>query len=276
MDIRDITQENICEYEELANSNEAENIGRSCYKGLMAYDDDTAVGCIVWFIIESGEDEYTEEIVFFSASNKDVYSSLLKEHDDRIVENNITSSYIEIPDMPKELREELEEAGFSLKEGEGRDVVVTLGDLKKMKLPKLSVPQYIRGLERLDELDFWNGVTYTLYHGRKGLLEDMDTLPLSWYNPKISCCILTDGWIEGMLLIHMNSENALMPVLFFCNGRNNQKNLIYMMKYAIYTASHSYPDDTKIVLRRHDDSTRKLISYLLPKKKGVPVVIGRR
>ncbi len=276
MDIRELTKENICDYEELERSDVAENVERDCFRGLMAYADDEAVGCIVWSVKEVKEDEFEEDIVFFSASNEEAYAALLKEHDGRIAEDDVSESYIEIAKMSETLQKVLKNADFSIEEGESRDIVVSISDLEKIALPKLKVPSYIKELALLDELDYWNGVTYTLYHGRKGLLDDMDTLPLSWYDSELSCCVMTDGWIEGMLLVHLTDNDVLMPVLFFCNGRNNKKNLLYMMKHAIKTAIKNYPEKTQVLLRRHDSSTRSLIGYLLPKAKGKKVIIGRR
>lgn len=47
MNIVKLSAKNLGDYEKLSSSDIAENIGRSCYRGLIAYDDAKALGAIV-------------------------------------------------------------------------------------------------------------------------------------------------------------------------------------------------------------------------------------
>ena len=53
-------------------------------------------------------------------------------------------------------------------------------------------------------------------------------------------------------------------------------NLIYMIRYAINMAVEKYPEDTRVVLRRHNEMTRALVEKLFPGKKGETVLAGER
>lgn len=275
MNINDLNIGNVSDYSPLTLSNETENIDRSCYHGFMAYEDSSAVGSIIWNIREEA-DKMEDEISFFSADSQEAAKELIKKHEESIEDEGVKLSFIEVVSMSAAIREALSGADYRMVETEGRDVYIRITDFLKSKISKVKVPPYVVNTGSLQGMEFWNGLTYCLYNGRKGLLEDLDTLREEWFEPDLSCCVKTDKWVEGLLLIHRLPSGVLMPVLLFCGGRDERKNLIYMIRYAMSAAVRKYSPDTKILIRRHNDSIRNLISYLFPAIKGENVVRGEK
>lgn len=275
MNINDLNTGNFSDYSPLALSNETENIERSCYHGLMAYEDSTATGAIIWNTREEG-DRMEDEISFFSADSRDIAAELLKKHEETMDDECISLSFTEAAAMPEIIREALAGADYRVEETESRDIIIRITDFMKSKISKVKIPPYVMNTGSLQGMEFWNGLTYCLYNSRKGLLEDLDTLREEWFEPDLSCCVKTDKWVEGLLLIHRLPSGVLMPVLLFCGGRDDRKNLIYMIRYAMSAAVRKYPPDTRILIRRHNDPIRNLTAYLFPQARGETVIRGEK
>ena len=277
MKIKILGESNINDYEPLAASDEAENTGRQCYRGYVAYDaDDKAVGAMM--LLEKGveESDRENEISFFEATDEVSARALLgRSGVDELSEEKIRV-FLEAAELTDDEKNALKSAKFRVSDGESRDLHVAVKELYLAKLPRKKVPPYIRPLKNLDEDEFWAGVTYCMYHEKKGILEDLNTLPKAYFDPDLSCCVCTDYSIEGMLLVHRTPSGRIIPQLFFCGGRDQRKNLFYMMRYAIDTAVSIYPEDTIVILRRHNESSRNLGAYLFPDKKGDRVTIAVR
>ena len=277
MKIKILGESNINDYEPLAVSDEAENTGRPCYRGYVAYDaDDKAVGAMM--ILKKGDEGSAQEneISFFEAMDGESARALLgRSGIDGFPEETIRI-FLEATGLTDDEKSALKSAEFRVSDGESRDLRVAVKELKLAKIPRKKVPVYIKPLKDLDDDEFWGGVTYCMYHEKKGILEDLDALPKGYFDPDLSCCVCTDYSIEGMLLVHRTPSGMIIPQLFFCGGREQQKNLFYMMRYAIDTAVRIYPEDTMVILRRHNESSRKLGTYLFPDKKGDRVTVAVR
>ena len=59
-------------------------------------------------------------------------------------------------------------------------------------------------------------------------------------------------------------------------GPDYQKNLSLMMVYSARKILELYNDDTKIVIRRHNDMVKKLTDKLFAGNKGDTVLCGSR
>lgn len=271
MEIKDINHANLNDYEPLVNSDESENIGRTCCHGMMAYDLFEPRGAMVWTQMNIDSDDPSEEIGFFDVLDEEAAADLMEEHDSAIESDGIRRSFMEAADMPDSIRHAMEEAGFKVSSAESRDIIIDVGWLDNIKVPKSRVPDYITGIDCLSEMELWNGLTLCLYNGRKGLVEDLDLMTEEWFEADISSCVRADGNVEGLLLIHRTLSGVLMPVLFYCDGRNQNKNLMYMLRFSINAIKKKYSRDTRILLRRHNEATIRLISYLFPDARGETV-----
>lgn len=276
MEIVKLTQKNLGEYEGFPLSDEAENVGRKCYLGLMAIDDDRAVGVILWKYHFRGGKKAEDEVVFFDAKGRDYAQALLKVHDKKIKEDGIRRTYFEMDRVSDEVRSALEEAGFALAEKKSRDIIFELGDRECDKIIKNDDASAPVALKDISDSDFWNGTTYCLYNNISGLMEDLDTIGRDFFDADTSCCIRTDGFINGLFLIHALPSGSLLPVLLFYSGKDQQKNLLRMIRFSLSAARKKYPENTGVILRRHNDLTYKLTEFIFPGREEKSVIYGER
>ena len=115
-----------------------------------------------------------------------------------------------------------------------------------------------------------------MYHDTCGINDDLENLPKSWYDEDISCCAVLDDKILGMLLVHVFPNGAITPVLLFSTGKNATAIVVNMIRFFVKAAEKKYPDNTRIVVTRRRDLTRKLMDSLFPNKLGDTVISGER
>ncbi len=275
MDIED----NVDEYEEFIGGNVAENISREYYNGVVSSDEnDEAKGAIVWQLcnVDSLEN-MKSELTFFDAADEDTAEELLDEYKERISDEEIEKTYFELSGLSESVLNVLREYGFKIEEREGRDIYVKLGNItsNKIFMPRKK-PKSIISVTELESLRFRQGITNCLFNGVPGLYDDLVFLPKDWYEEDISCAYIEDDMVTGFFLIHQLSDGSLMPVLLFGSGVDSQINILDMLRYSALVASQKYDDSTVLVIRRHDERTRKLSSYLFPEAKGKIVNVGER
>lgn len=279
MKLTEITAANLESFESYLGKDTAENIGRECFNGLVLTDEEEKASraAVVW---KSTEDEEKKkryaELSCFSAAGVEEGTQVIGAFADRIDEEGTDASFFEFADLKEELRTVFTGAGYSLREGESRDLKLSVGELKELPFAKKKLPYYVTCLDGLSEGRFWQGISNALYNSRQGLLEDLDSLPLSFYEQEISCVAEEDGKIRGMFLIHRRPSGILMPVLLYAGGPDSRKNLLYMLSFSVQAALCWYSEDTEVLLRRHDEKTRSLTDYLFPGRQGSMAVIGER
>lgn len=271
---RDI--QNSCE--ELMQPDTAENLFRKRSRSLAALNEEgQAEGILVWMLKDRDKDEGAEaELIDFNGSNEEVLSQLLDEYGERTGDDGVKRSFFERPGMAPEERQSFQSAEFDLEEREGRDIILQVSDLKSMKIGKKKLPDTIKNIGVLQDLQFWQGITNCVLHEKKGLMDDLAVMTKAWYDPEVSSYVMTDGRINGYFLIHRTPSGILMPVLFTAIGPDSRLDLLNMLCYSVNAAVKNYPADTKIVIRRHAEYVNSLVSYLLPGLKGETVWAGSR
>ena len=277
--IEEISLENLEEYEQLLKPNMAENIGREYYNCIAAFDPlgDEAGASMMWELKNTEDpDDTRAEIVYFGASEPAEGEELLREYGVRIADNWVKKSFFELEGLSEEEQALLTDAGFELEERESRDIVMTLAELNKLSFVNKKIPKYIISIGKLDFLQFRQGLTNCLFCGRNGLEEDLALLPADWYENNVSCCVVTDGKVNGLFLVHKMADGILMPVLLFAMGMEANMNMLDMICFSIRAASAIYPEDTQVLIRRHDEKTRALTAKLFPDRKGATVTAGER
>ena len=185
-------------------------------------------------------------------------------------------SYFETKELSEELCQVFSEDGFDISTGEGRDLVAKVADLRPFTERKRKLSNKVKALDEILAIRFMQGITNCLFHGHKGLMEDLEYIDKSWFDEKISCCVITDGMVNGMLLIHRFPSGDLMPVLFTAMGPDSNKDLVRMFCYSCEKAVELYPEDTRILLRRYNDSVITLAKKLFEGRSGEKVVSGER
>ncbi len=278
MELIELDQDNLEYYEDYMEPDAAENIGRECCTGLVLMDgyEGETVAALLWEKKTLGADEESyAELSFFRSEDRENGQEILNAYSDK-ASGEIGRSWFEFEDLSGEQRAIFEEAGFVLKEAESRDLHLTVEDLCKLKLGAKKLPHYVKSIKSLSSKQFWQGIANALFCEKKGLLEDLDFLPESYYDQDVSCFVEADGRVKGMLLVHETASGVLMPVLFYANEPDSQINLLLMIRYAINAAAKAHAPDTEVIIRRHDDKTRALSAHLFPAKKGDRVTVGER
>ena len=274
-----ITEDNLDDYEDLIDVDAAENIGREYYRGIAVHKDpyDPPEGVLVWEYKGLEDEKDTEsEITWCHVKDQKSGKELFAAYTEEIREAEATKSFYELAESEDSVKKALSSAGFTAREQESRDIVVTVQELADHSIAKKKIPPYITGIGELMVRQFRKGITNCVFHGRKGLLEDLEFLPMSWYDEDVSCCVQTDGKVNGFLLVNKTANGMLVVDFLFALEPDARINLIHMIRFSINAAAEKYPGDTKVVLRRHNDMTKALIEKLFPDKKGETVLAGER
>ena len=277
-EILEITEEIQDSCEKLMLPDTSENLTRSRSRSLAAMNDEgSAEGILVWMLKDKADGVGSEaELIDFKGLDKGVMEKLLNEYGSRTWNDLVEHSFFERPGMAPEDRNAFLEAKFDLEEKEGRDIFLDVSDLRSMKIKKKKVPDTIKNIGELKELQFMQGVTNCVLHGKTGLMDDLSDMPRDWYDPQISSFVMTDGRINGFFLIHRTPSGILMPVLLTATGPDSRKDLLNMLCYSINAALNTCPPGTKILIRRHAEYVYSLVSFLLPGRKGETVWAGSR
>ena len=275
MDIIELTEDNLEKYRDALSPDIAESIGRDFYRGIIARDSSGDIGgAMVWECRDIEDDrDVSAEIYYVKGSDEDTIKAMIESYDRMSDSDEVKKTILELYDISPEpfLKD-----GFDVREAESRDLFVSVGDLEPICAPKRRVPDYISSIGSISGIQFWQGITNCLYSGRKGLLEDIESLPVDWYDSELSCCSVYDDRVNGMLLVHRLPSGILMPVLFAAVGPDYKNDLLFMTIHAARQAFSLYPKDTPVLLRRHSAAVKDLTGRLFPGKSGGMVKMGTR
>ena len=278
MKVVDITTENVDEFSDILTEDVKESIGRKFIRGKgLKNEDQEPCGCLVWEYKNMNYDDDTEaEILKLSLKDHAGRKELFDAFDLDVKEESTAKCYFDLPGAEKQLTEDFSERGFDTREQESRDAILMLEEMSEIKLLRRKPSSYVVGLEMLLPREFRQGIMKCLYYDRRGLVEDLSTLPMTWYDQEISCAVRTDGEVTGFLLIHAFPSGVLMPVLLFAVGPDHKTDVLDMMRFAFQAAFRKYPPDTKILVRRHNAATKGLVQKMFPTKKGETALCGER
>ena len=280
-EILDIMKLNKDEYTKLVGQDIAENIRRQYYQGLVYKESPKKKpsAAIVWETLnsESRRRDTFSRLVYFDAPDKDIADELLEEYGNIAREDNVKTTVFEMEDLSDDIKQSLRDGGFKIQEKEATDLLFTIGDaLANQKVDFSRNTKNIIPVSEISEVQFKQWTKYCLYYDECGINDDLENLPKSWYDEDISCCAVLDDKILGMLLVHVFPNGAITPVLLFSTGKNSTAIVLNMIRFFIKEAEKKYPKNTKIVVTRRRDLTRKLMDSLFPKKHGDTVLAGER
>ncbi len=278
MAVVDINEDNLERFSDLLGSF-AESIGREYYFAICVEEGADVLSYMCWQLIDVDEDADTKsEIKAFYSTTDTAAAEMLEFYNSRVEKSKVTSTYFELPaESASAYSSAFENAGFSVEEAEGQTITVTVGDLDKIPLSKKKVPEYVMAVSSLMVRSFRKGITNCMFHGcTGGLLPDVSFLPISWYEPEISCYVETDGKPNGFLLVHRNSNDVLEVQMLFAFGPDYVLNVAQMVAFAMAAAVTQYSPQTKVTLRRHNKATAALAAKLFPGIKGEQVLKGKK
>ena len=278
MKITDLNTDNVSDYEDILDEDISESIGREFYCGIVAStEDDPSVGAMIWeYRNVEDDDGATAELCYINADSKEDTDALLTDFAEQAMLENVSDTFFEISMLPGEVEETFKEHGFDLKKDESRDIVVNISELSKLATMVKKIPGNIECLGNIREIQFMQGVTNCIFNGKKGLLEDLEYIEKDWFDEDISSCVITDNKISGLFLVHRFPSGKLMPVLLAAIGPDARKDILYMIVNSAQKALLTYPADTGVIIRRHNQSVRALAKKLFPNKTGETVIFGEK
>ncbi len=276
---RELHEFNINNYIDVVGPDRAEDISRYYYRGVACLDDldDSLKAALIWELksVEKNEDT-SSEIMWMYYSDPEYLEYALDEYSKRILEEDATRSFFELAGIGDSEEKLLSDSGFELLPVESRDLRIPLREFRDVHYLRKKAPNYICSLGTIDNDMFDQGMIKIMFNHNPGSLEDMYYLPKDWFDEKVSCCVMTDGMINGFLLVHIYPSGLMMPVFFSSSGPDSRFNLLEMMRFSVHSALETYPEDTTVLIRRRNESVRKLTEKLFPGKTGEPVISGER
>ena len=277
MELFDITTDNSAELSGILEDDVRESIGRKYYCGKVLMDDlNDPMGCLVWEYKNVNDETDTQaEIIHFSTRDEEAGKELLDAFD--LASGQIGGkSYIHLPASQTDLTGLLAGQGFSVKQQESRDIFLTVDELSQNKIFQKRPSSYVFGLDEISGREFRQGIMKCLFYGKRGLLEDIATLPMTWYDLGISCVARADEEVTGLLLVHRFPSGILMPCVLFASGPDAKTDLLDLMRFSVQAAARDYPGDTKVLIRRDKSFVRGLAEKLFPGKQGETAIYGER
>ena len=282
MAVSEISYANIWKYADQIDSDDAENIERPFYHGIVLENDEGLLEAgAIWEVrsLENERNDTIAEISWLNVTSEEAGEDFITAYTSSIQDDEITDSCFELVDeRGKDSGAILTSYGFRTKERECRTIIVTVADLKNIASLKLDkrIPEYIHPLSDISDYELQRGIVSCIFHSHRPLVQDLTNLPLTWYEPDISCYVETDGRADGFLLVHRTPSGKLRIELFINNGPDPKTELYHMARFAAKKTIEMYDDETQIILVRRDPSSIKLTARLFPEIKGETALVGRR
>ena len=279
MTITRITEENSSRFTDFIPADLRNDLGREYFRGLVVLDEnDTCKGAMVWEI-KSLEDMKTPtraEILCFEVFARPEGEALLQAFEESTLFDGVRQISFETEKMGDLQRDILADSGYSLKEEDSRDVVVTVSELMGLKLGDKAVPDYITSLSEITSRQFKAAVMISVFHGMYGLLDDLPVLPVTRFDPDLSSCVITDGKVRGLLLVHRNTNGSYIVELLFAVQPDANINLLNMIRRSVREAAIFCNMEDRVILRTHNQASGLLVRKLFPGKKGDRVINARK
>ena len=277
VDIMDLDES---KYKNLLDEDIIENVDRKFYSGLLCRESSGKKpnGGLIWEEQDSETKRETiSEIVYFDAPDEETAAELLEEYTSIASGDNVKKTFFELNNIKDDLKSFLKLNGFTIQERESRFINITIEEaLKSRFMSSDKYPGRIIPLSALSLIQFRQWISYCFANEECGVYDDLDDVPMEWYDQDISCCCVDNSMILGMFLIHRMPSGALSPVLLFATGNKARMTVLHMLRFAIKTASEKYTGDTIIRVNQYKERTRLLVSNLFPDSKGEIVMAGIR
>lgn len=272
-----ISEDNAETFRKFIDEDMTGEIGRCYFRSIGVMDEGgVPKGVIVYEIIDSENEEDTKSRIHLLAGEGDeIKDSILDKYSGEASEEEVVESFYETRD--EQMSRDLGTKGFSARTEESRDLIVSVEEIKKVvHTLKKKIPPYIVSLSEISVPQFRQFVKNCIYQGRKGVLEDLAFLPKSRFEQNVTACLVTDNQMQGSLLIRKAPSGILYTELYVAFGPDYKHNLIYLMAYSAQKIVELYPEDTHVVIRRHNEYVRTLTDRLFAGVRGEQVYCGER
>ena len=264
-----ITEENIESYYDHMDAEAAEYIFRKYGRGLaMHADADPAPqAVIVWKYVHMNDREQPGvRILWMVAEDQTAAVELLEAFEREVTAFGAADVQYECTGEKEAVLEALQAAGYEIRTKESPEVIRRVGDFEALiGTGNRTLSQEIKSIDQLMFRKCHAGVRACMAQGKMGALEDFDTLPFDWFEPKVSCCIQSSGNVCGFLLVHRSACDRLVVKLLGAWRPATNRELLGMIKYAIVQAVERYSPDTQVVIRPYNEATEAIVRQMFPK-----------
>ena len=271
MSVNMISARNIDDYKKILPKLACENVVRACYRGIESEGRD-GIAIIIWELVnEPKTGEKRADVRYIVNKDMeafdDVFSYLLYYAD----QHSLDITFEVRGSVSKATKDYLKEKGFPLTRGEGKDVTISVGDLVEVASKyRRDIPEYVKSIGELNLGQLGRVIRKCLYCGNLGVVYDLETINIGYFERRVSCCLYYEGEVLGAFLLHKNVENNL-EICLLAGFSDDPADILYMLCYSAMVADHYYPADTRIVIRRNTAAMSGLVSKLFPEAKTVTV-----
>lgn len=267
MDIIILNDKNIAAYEKYIPADIAENIGRTGYYGIAKEQ-----SILVWkqsILTEKGV------MLYYKAYDAKQAEILLAEYEDRLTSAGIAKSELYLPENLGIIeREALTGKGYVLCDEEGKTLYTTVSYMSALPIAaRCELPDTIVNVGTLNIRQFYQGIRS---RKKTAFLEDAEMLSPAWFDQKLSCCVLIEGKVCGYLLVHRLPSGVLRPEMLYIISPAAKRNILDMIRYAIFRAQDLSEGDTGVAIPRFSENVKALTDKLLPGMRGEAVITAGR
>ena len=278
--IKMINDDNIYEYEDLIPPDVAEQILREHHKGVVAHDESTKEVQAIFMCAVTGVgwdgDVKSLVIEWVYVVSDEAFDTLLEYLIKEASAEEVKKIRMELPITDEHTKKLLEKNSFDMKSSESLLLETNVDEIIKIKQFQGNVRGDVVSLDDLFTREFRRALTNFIFHGARGLLEDAETLPMSWFDLELSCCIRTGDRVTGMFLVKKTTTGVIVPVLMFAFEPDAAVKLMMLLRFFVQNAEMTENGDTRVVICRYNKKIRALTDKLLPGKKGDTVYFCER
>ncbi len=278
-DIVELNEDNIASFEGFVPADIADHIGRVFFFGLVAMVHDVPSCGMVWELLNMREHKEKESrILWLKTLDEEAADEMLKRYEGLLYEDGVKTSSYSIPAEPVcPEKEFLEARGFGADLSEGDEIIASLKQIRKIQLlKKTQAGRESKPLSELNQSELEAALSRMEKMGFRGLCDDLIFLPRMYFENEVSSCYVSEDQIQGLLLIHRLPSSRLKIVLLSALGKDYNRILVKLMKRTMDSLSELYPEDTEIIIDRHNLATLALGEKLFPNELGKPFFIGSR
>ncbi len=281
MKIIDITEDNLEIYTDYLGEDMAENLTRMFYRGVVAVDDDSTypTGALVFRFVNLEEKAENEAVIeWLKVDDVDAGDALMVAYQNKIREKEVVRSSFVLPiAQGKLLKNFMKANGFTVRLYEGDDLISCVDEMTKLPVLNMKIPmEGVHPLSNMLMRDFRKEMSRCVEAGRKGTCEDLAYLPMSYFDQNISSYVEKNGEVMGMQLYHKSPSGSLEIKLLIAWTKDFRLIFPQLFKQTLTSAIELYPQDTPVILNRHNEASLLLAEKLFPRGFGRPIYKGER
>ena len=281
MEFLTLTEDEIRGYRDLFPTRVAENVLRSSFTFLVANEGKTSAGlCFVTREMQEEGAEKTAWILHFASGDKKAADALLTEYEKILKKQGIKRSIFSLPGELKlsdAEREALSKKGYKVTVKETDNLTVTAGKLRLVEQLKIQdPPKNIRPLKDFSSRMIRRGLGSCLTLDERAHYEDLQELPVEWFDPELSCCMEASGKLVGFFLIHKMADAEFRAELLTSTKEAGKNGLLQMLRFSANRFCDRYPEEAMVHLIGRDEATKKLMTYFFPGEAGDTVLYAEK